>query len=427
MNCFPTEEAFVNLLLSDRSSLRFCNGNPTTTSQLVALDFLRNTMAFWNDFFRAVEWLSSRMPKPNATTEDFVQDSTISCTIKRAMGECYRCISFLIESITPALEPTFSRRQSGVGGKADWDNLVLETYTCMEELQAAAGNVHKQSGDNFDFFVALMNERQAQGVKRLTVLTAIFLPLTLAASLLSMSKPASSLGWLWFDWAGLCLSVGFSAVVGYSVWRWLSELPTTMGLKSWKAFSTVPGLRRLSTIVMTLVWILAAVTVAAFLAGVFGERRLATGVLRYGMGVGAGLWAVFILLMQLPRAVTVVVATWEIGRVFVAIRSKGLSFRRVAQMMIGPARPKAMHQPERRHHRHHHLGSESEWRTLLEILVSRERVKASIHKRNGSLRAALSIVFSLWEATPAGREALDMVRRFAEEDKSIKEIGRAHV
>lgn len=63
--------------------------------------------------------------------------------------------------------------------------------------------------------VAYLDGVQAQSVKRLTLLATIFLPISLAASLLSMSTRAADLGNLWYDYFGISVIALFLVSMGY--------------------------------------------------------------------------------------------------------------------------------------------------------------------------------------------------------------------
>jgi hypothetical protein len=72
--------------------------------------------------------------------------------------------------------------------------------------------------------VADSNANQANSVKRLTIIAAIFLPLSLASSLLAMTESVQKVGELWFDWMGLWLTMGFIVALVYSLWKWIDHL-----------------------------------------------------------------------------------------------------------------------------------------------------------------------------------------------------------
>jgi hypothetical protein len=65
----------------------------------------------------------------------------------------------------------------------------------------------------------LVEEVQTQSIKRLTILAAIFLPLGLASSLLSMQTRVIDLGILWYDYFGICFLLFFVGVNFYQLLR----------------------------------------------------------------------------------------------------------------------------------------------------------------------------------------------------------------
>lgn len=59
------------------------------------------------------------------------------------------------------------------------------------------------------------DQAQAESAKRLTILAAIFLPLSLASSLLSMSSRVTELGAPWYDYFGISTSLVFLMALVY--------------------------------------------------------------------------------------------------------------------------------------------------------------------------------------------------------------------
>ncbi|KAK4112646.1 hypothetical protein N656DRAFT_70073 [Canariomyces notabilis] len=75
----------------------------------------------------------------------------------------------------------------------------------------------------------LYNEAQAESTARLTTLATIFLPLSLASSLLSMSTRVIDLGVLWYDYFGISLSLFSIVFLLYVLMSWWDRYPS-----SWK-------------------------------------------------------------------------------------------------------------------------------------------------------------------------------------------------
>jgi hypothetical protein len=68
------------------------------------------------------------------------------------------------------------------------------------------------------------NESQASSLKRLKLVASVFLPLTMACSLLSMSTRVNGLGPIWWDWIGIVTIPGAVIVAGYRTSAFLHGL-----------------------------------------------------------------------------------------------------------------------------------------------------------------------------------------------------------
>ena len=72
--------------------------------------------------------------------------------------------------------------------------------------------------------VADSSASQATSLKRLTIIAVVFLPLSLASSLLAMTESVQAVGEHWFDCLGLWLTMGFVVARVYALWRRIDYL-----------------------------------------------------------------------------------------------------------------------------------------------------------------------------------------------------------
>ncbi|KAK7425563.1 hypothetical protein QQZ08_008004 [Neonectria magnoliae] len=106
------------------------------------------------------------------------------------------------------LQYTYSSLLAAVEGKEDVDiqrlkAIGLEIDAKLEVVKIRLQHWRSQIDRMVNISSARTDEMQAESVKRLTLLAAIFLPISLASSLLSMSVRATDLGDLWYDYFGL--------------------------------------------------------------------------------------------------------------------------------------------------------------------------------------------------------------------------------
>lgn len=87
--------------------------------------------------------------------------------------------------------------------KLKWLELDIDTRLSLVQIHLQAWL--SLADEIMNAASAETDERQSQSVNRLALLAAIFLPLSLASSLLSMNTRAADLGPLWYDYFGLAL------------------------------------------------------------------------------------------------------------------------------------------------------------------------------------------------------------------------------
>jgi hypothetical protein len=299
----PGQERFEELLLSTQSALKFSTGGDTQlTCQLILLDLMRSVLQCWDTFFQKLylpDVMNSYLVEhgePVEVLEELEKDVDTSTIISSRIRDSAACSSFLISSIRPKLNMKLHKGKHEVESqhsKRDWDGLINEVKYLNQEIQHMAENLVGRSNRALSFFVANLSQNQADSARRLTVVASIFLPLTLSASLMAMTTHVRSLGDLWYDWVGLCVTTGTTILVIFSVWKHAEKATFRAPLKHIRP-------RLLRTVDMVSVpwgyYILLVVT-ASFLVGMFHTKRTALDVLKYGV---AGIFALAFLKMMIP-------------------------------------------------------------------------------------------------------------------------------
>jgi hypothetical protein len=231
---------------------------------------------------------------PVEVLEELEKDLDTSTIISSTIRDSAACSSFLISSIRPKLNMKLHKGKldaESQQSKRDWDTLINEVKYLNQELQHVAEDLVGRSNRELSFFVANLSQNQADSARRLTIVASIFLPLTLSASLMAMTTHVRSLGDLWYDWVGLCVTAGTTILVIFSVWKHVEKATFRAPL-----IHIRPIL--LSIVNMVLVswgYYLLLVVMASFLAGMFHSKRTALDVLKYGV---AGISALAFLKMM---------------------------------------------------------------------------------------------------------------------------------
>ena len=94
---------------------------------------------------------------------------------------------------------------------------ILEIrYSSAQLTQLSKANTERYQ-HGWDAYRELQNEHGSQGIKRLTVLATVFLPLSLASSMLAMTTRLADLGLILFDFVGVFFFIASMAFVLYLI------------------------------------------------------------------------------------------------------------------------------------------------------------------------------------------------------------------
>jgi hypothetical protein len=297
----PAQDKFENLLHSPRGALQqFYTGDVRLTCELVLLDLLRSVSDGWDTFFQNLNLpsvMETFLPEHIGLLEEYEQDVDTSNIISSTIRDFTGCFSFLTSSIGSKLKadlPDGSHRvlEHEVGkhpvenntleadySTKNWDALVIEEEHLNDEIQNMAKDLIERSKRELSFFVANLNEKQANSAKRLTIVASVFLPLTLSASLMAMTTHPRALGDLWYDWVGLCLLTGTIVLVIFFLWKMAQRATNKYPLKSIQPF--IPFI--IEKISIPWGYLFLCIVTASFLAGMFDTKRVALDILKYGL------------------------------------------------------------------------------------------------------------------------------------------------
>ena len=177
--------------------------------------------------------------------------------------------------------------------------IAREIRANLSTARFLADDMRRRHAEKFNTALTKSNEKQTASLKRLTLVASVFLPLTLGATVLAMTTRPSGLGILWYNYFGICLTLGFVVLVLYQGSRFAQDAwKGTAGSEYTRLWAS--GVRPVVHNIqkghglffrMTTLYLLAlgAVVVTSFLAGMFQDLESSLDVLKYGVGAWGGL------------------------------------------------------------------------------------------------------------------------------------------
>jgi len=419
------QSCFETLLCSDRSSLSLLqssSGDTELTIKLTILDLLRSSMSLWDEFLR---WLLS-VTSLQSRASLAVSETSLAQAMEFSalVHDLVSCVSFLTTSISKNhvnLNPKFSM---------SWDRLSLELQTRKDVLQNLAQRLLDLVRPNFDFVIANLNQSQSASTKRLTIVASIFLPLSLASSLLAMTTPAAEIGRLWYDWVGLWLAIGFVATAGYLLWKW-ADLLISQPVNIHRLFiPVILGLfGELGSFLFPWIVLLFAVFLTSYLVGMFDSLQSAPDALKYGSVAFAALIALRLILLFAHVVLNIVrfgCRKWRGRRIvfftvlyvefYFCLRCVGGSFEDLANVLVHFCLP--FYSLAVGDMPHSGIGDSVE--RVLRAAVKSRWTKQLIRDERESLRVGMEQANNMQD--PALQEVVQKIREMAATDGQIQDL-----
>lgn len=194
------------------------NGDTELGARLVTFDILTAMAICWIDFLdlvraegapRKFRHLFTGKERPLSGDREHVTD------FSRAVRDLLEAVKITIDAIQ--LVSRFDSTQQRA-----FDYILIEARARSRTLRSIMEDIEENMEQSLARAERQTNQGQATSVKRLSVIAAIFLPLTMASSLLSMNNRVRDLGPLWWDYAGIVTVVAFCVLTGYrlsTVWH----------------------------------------------------------------------------------------------------------------------------------------------------------------------------------------------------------------
>jgi hypothetical protein len=146
------------------------------------------------------------------------------------------------------------------------------------------------------FLELARNVNQAQGVQQLTLLATIFLPLSLAAGVLSMQTRFKDLGSLIYDFFGVVMLLGAIVVIIFIIMTTIAVIKEAESRLAQYSFYREDARHIVIKLLILGLFSYGSLILSSFLVGMFKDVTLGAKVLGYGTAAAVGL----VLLLILP-------------------------------------------------------------------------------------------------------------------------------
>ena len=207
----PFQDTFFTALIKPTSAVRLFNGDVDQGIRLVTIELLDSLLIIWTSFLESISYDTAYLP------HDRLQSNARKSSpewrhvkgFARAIREIIMCSEAAIEAIS--LITTLTENDKTILRDVEFEKRLLhkDASNSMDDLEQSMERLLTRTEQ-------AISQRQDLNIGRLTILSAIFLPLTTSCSLLSMSTRVNQLGALWWDWLGIVVTI---AIVTLTVWR----------------------------------------------------------------------------------------------------------------------------------------------------------------------------------------------------------------
>jgi hypothetical protein len=198
------------------------NGDIRLGARLLLFDYFDAALTTWIDFLELVRHQCNRRSRShhyqhNDDRMPVMGDRHHVEDFAKATRDLIKAMDTTVEAIK-VMAPFEEDRHSR------FEYLLIKYRARVESLKSTMNDV-----ENYMDAVAICaqqftNESQASSLKRLTLVASVFLPLTMACSLLSMTTRVNELGPIWWDWFGIVTTLGVVIVAGYRTSAFLHRL-----------------------------------------------------------------------------------------------------------------------------------------------------------------------------------------------------------
>ncbi|KAI1345294.1 hypothetical protein F5Y01DRAFT_110058 [Xylaria sp. FL0043] len=208
---------FQRILRSPSSATLVCPKSTSALVMAVMMDFFRATLESWRLFVTGLFVMSK------CRSDEDLESRLRNGSQLRWLAKLPRNLKLAFWYTYDSMLPLVDRDQ-----KAKFEAIRTEFDHKIEWLTSRMDDVVNDLDADLTSKSTRLEQAQTASVKRLTILAAIFLPLSLSSSLLSMSSRVAELGVLWYDYFGVSSSLVFLMVLVY------------VGIRNWDQYASKP-------------------------------------------------------------------------------------------------------------------------------------------------------------------------------------------
>ncbi|KAF2456065.1 hypothetical protein BDY21DRAFT_55453 [Lineolata rhizophorae] len=216
----------------------------------VTMDLFRAILECWQPFITEL-FVHLELARLNADLKADLRhrQTDFSCLrrLAKLLRDLHLAFQHTYDSMSLHPEQFDAARLRGI--KLEFKDKVEELIRRADETRQMKDSKLKELDSELKTRMTKSNEAQEKSLKRLTVLAEIFLPFSLACSLLSMSIRVVDLGFLWYDFFGLSTTIMFLTFTTY-LWmrRWdrYPHKPPRIQKLRWPILSLIVEISRIS-------------------------------------------------------------------------------------------------------------------------------------------------------------------------------------
>lgn len=186
--------------------------------KLLLLKFLQRSLIWWAAELKQLlntttqspdgSWgyraLQSEFPPNSGIVKDMLEDFLGFERVTDLSRELADAVEYILLSLSATADDSMALRQTTVD---------IRTRSALQKKMATV--LQDRCNQRYELFLKNLSIDDSVSIKRLTVLAAFFLPLSLATSLLSMSTRFKDLHLLLYDFVGVFFLISTFTILGY--------------------------------------------------------------------------------------------------------------------------------------------------------------------------------------------------------------------
>jgi len=184
------------------------------------------------DLFRpSHDWLLTALSKPNVSiTSNFLRQVTLISSHGEQLHHEVTTLTSVIESLLDILAPKLKKSD-------EFEALDLELRNLCRNLSLASSSLAPRLDNKLRFLEISRNIQESSSLWLLSLLAGIFLPLSLASSLLSMQSRLADLHYMLYDFCGVIVLLGTLTVITVQIIRrfakWTGNIHDVFRVTDW--------------------------------------------------------------------------------------------------------------------------------------------------------------------------------------------------